>query len=68
MREAVLRIRLLQLLARDHDRDGGLGDEVVGEGAEEDTVEQISAFPFVEKCRLGESCHLPLEGAPTART
>lgn len=37
MRQPVLRIRLLQLAARDHDGDGGLGDEVVGEGAEEDT-------------------------------
>lgn len=36
MRQPVLRIRLLQLAARDHDGDGGLGDEVVGEGAEED--------------------------------
>ena len=38
MRHAVLGAGFLEFLACDHDGDGGLGDEIVGEGAEEDAV------------------------------
>lgn len=37
-RQALLCVRLLELLAGDHDGHRGFGDEIVGEGAEEDAV------------------------------
>lgn len=38
MGQFVLRIRFLQLFAGDHDRHGGLGDEIVGEGTKQNSA------------------------------
>ena len=66
MRQAVLGARLLELLARDHDGDGGLGDEVVGEGAEEDTgAESVGQYIAIRRSRRRI---LPFEGAAPTRS
>ena len=66
MRQAVLGAGFLEFLAGDHDGHGGFGDEVVGEGAEENTIGKnvISTWQYLDIYRQ----ILPFEGASPTRS